>query len=66
MSARAWSEKAMPHEYKAVFTCCNCHWENDQTIEEDDTAKPREKQVAIDCWHCGWSNEITVKLAESN
>jgi hypothetical protein len=53
------------HEYKAVFTCGNCHWENDQTIEEDDAAKPPEKTVAVDCWHCGWSNEVVVKLAET-
>ena len=52
------------HEYRAVFNCENCHWENDQTIEEDDEAKPPAKQLAIDCWHCGWSNEVTVKLAE--
>ncbi len=24
------------HEYQAVFTCDNCRWENDQTIEEDE------------------------------
>jgi hypothetical protein len=52
------------HEYHAVFKCANCHWDNDQTIEEDDEQKPREKRVAVDCWHCGWSNEVTVALTE--
>jgi hypothetical protein len=52
------------HEYHALFKCTNCHWDNDQTIEEDDEKKPPEKQVAIDCWHCGCSNEVTVKLSE--
>jgi hypothetical protein len=52
------------HEYRALFKCANCHWDNDQTIEEDDERKPVEKHVAVDCWHCGWSNEVMVKLAE--
>ena len=51
------------HEYRAVFKCENCHWDNDQMVEEDDEAKPQEKQLAIDCWHCGCSNEVVVKLA---
>ena len=54
------------HEYRALFKCTNCRWDNDQTIEEDDEKKPREKRVAIDCWHCGWSNEVTVALTEQN
>ena len=52
------------HEYRAVFTCANCRWDNDQTIEEDDEAKLPEKTVAVDCWHCGWSNEVVIKLAD--
>jgi hypothetical protein len=52
------------HEYRAVFTCSNCRWDNDQTIEEKDDAKPPQKKLAIDCWHCGWSNEVVVTLAE--
>jgi hypothetical protein len=52
----------MPREYQAVFKCCNCHWDNDQTIEEED--KAREKLLAIDCYHCGASNDVTVKLVE--
>jgi len=55
----------MMHEYKAAFKCSNCHWDNDQDIEEDDDKKPREKVLAIDCWHCGCSNEVTVKLIEA-
>ena len=55
----------MMHEYKAAFKCSNCHWDNDQDIEEDDDKRPREKLLAIDCWHCGCSNEVTVKLIES-
>jgi hypothetical protein len=54
------------HEYRAVFKCCNCHWDNDQTIEENDAAKPPEKHVDVDCWHCGSSNDVVVKLSESN
>ena len=53
-----------PHEYRAVFKCANCNWDNDQTIEEDDEKKPPEKRVAVDCWHCGWSNDVTVALSE--
>jgi len=52
------------HEYRAVFTCDNCHWENDQTIEEDEPKKPPQKKVAVDCWHCGFSNDVVVRLAE--
>jgi hypothetical protein len=52
------------HEYRALFKCENCHWDNDQTIEEDDERKPPQKHLAIDCWHCGCSNEVTVTLAE--
>lgn len=53
------------HEYHAVFKCENCHWDNDQMIEEDDEAKPPQKALAIDCWHCGASNDVVVKLAEN-
>lgn len=51
------------HEYRALFKCINCHWDNDQMIEEDDENKPQEKQLAIDCWHCGCSNDVVVVLA---
>ena len=53
------------HEYRAVFKCENCHWDNDQMIEEDDEKKPPKKELAIDCWHCGYSNEVEVTLAEN-
>ncbi len=52
------------HEYRALFKCVNCHWDNDQTIEEDDEKKPPQKEVAVDCWRCGCSNEVVVKLSE--
>jgi len=52
------------HEYRAVFKCSNCRWDNDQTIEEDDASKPPEKKLEIDCWHCGCSNEVVVTLAD--
>jgi hypothetical protein len=52
------------HEYRAVFKCQGCHWDNDQTIDEDDESKPKQKEVTIDCWHCGHSNDVIVTLAE--
>jgi hypothetical protein len=50
------------HEYQAIFKCSNCHWDNDQTVEEPDKAK--EKHLAIDCWHCVCSNDVKVKLID--
>ena len=51
------------HEYRAIFKCQGCNWDNDQTVEEPDEPPPAEKKIEIDCWHCGHHNvDIVVKL----